>query len=124
MSWLSSSRCVANGCRKVWHVAGLAMPALRTASLTARWRTDSCRVMATPLTGAAVHVEACRREDPLPSPGSAGVRILAQERVGQRAPASTMPGPDGLADAVEEAGLRRLRRAGLPAGPRGAAITA
>jgi integrase len=43
ISWPSSSRWVANECRKVWHVAGLAIPALRTASFTARWRTDSWR---------------------------------------------------------------------------------
>ena len=37
---------------------------------------------------------------------------------------AVVPGPDGLTDAVEEAGPRRLRRARLPGGPRGAAITA
>src|SRR5437773_5951560 len=43
MSWLSSSRWVAKECRRVWHVASLAIPAPRTASFTARWRTDSWR---------------------------------------------------------------------------------
>jgi hypothetical protein len=40
MSYPSSSRCLANECRRVWHVAGLAIIASRTACLTARCRTD------------------------------------------------------------------------------------
>ena len=40
------------------------------------------KVMAAPLAGGAVHLEARGREDPLPSPVSAGARILAQERAG------------------------------------------
>jgi hypothetical protein len=43
MSWRSSSKCVANEWRNVWQLAGLAIPARRTASLTARCSTDSCR---------------------------------------------------------------------------------
>src|SRR4030095_5069421 len=49
------------------------------------------QVVAATLTGHAVHVEASRRKDPLPSPGAAGIRVLAQERPGQLDPARTMP---------------------------------
>src|SRR5690349_7457216 len=47
------------------------------------------KVVAAPLAGHAVHVEACGREDPLPSPGLAGVPVLARERPGS----STQPAP-------------------------------
>jgi|KBSSwiStaDraftv2_1062776.scaffolds.fasta_scaffold66850_2 hypothetical protein len=43
MSRPASSRCVANECRRVWHVAGFGISARRTASFTARWSTDSWR---------------------------------------------------------------------------------
>src|SRR5262245_26949643 len=49
------------------------------------------QVVAAALTGHAVYIEASRREDPLPSPGSAGVRVLAQERAGQLDPARAVP---------------------------------
>src|SRR5262249_61751019 len=51
------------------------------------------QVVAATLTGHAVYIEASRREDPLPSPGSAGVRVVAQERAGQLDPARA--GPEG-----------------------------
>ena len=43
------------------------------------------------LAGDAVHVDARGREDPLPSPGSARVRVLAEERAGQLDPAGAVP---------------------------------
>jgi hypothetical protein len=103
-----------NECRKVWHVAGLAMSALRTASLTARWRTDSC-VVAAPLAGQVVHVDARRREDPLPPPLAAGVRILARQRPGQLDPARAMAKidrvrPAGALDVGGQVALDRGRR--------------
>ena len=62
----------------MWHVAGCGMPARWTASLPARWRTDSCRqVMPPSLAGSTVDVEPRGRENPLPQPLAAGARILA-----------------------------------------------
>src|SRR5262245_34938303 len=92
------------------------------------------QVLSTALARAAVDLEACRREDTLPSPGSAGVRMLAQERAGQLHPAGTMPeiafvvpaagaGAEGLAGAAQKAGTRRPRRAALPTSPRAVTIT-
>src|SRR3989304_3579146 len=57
MSCPSSSRWVANEWRKVWHVACLAMPARRIASLTARWGTVSGRGGPGPRPGALGHAE-------------------------------------------------------------------
>ena len=98
---------------------GLGNPCAPDRVLDGSLKNRLVEVVAASLTGHAVHIEASRWEDPLPSPGSASVRVLAQERAGQFDPAS-----DGLADTVEEAGLRRLGRAGLPTGPQGATITA
>src|SRR5215471_580412 len=49
------------------------------------------QVVAAALTGHAVYIEASRWKDPLPSPGSAGVRVLAQERAGQLDPPRAVP---------------------------------
>jgi hypothetical protein len=75
------------------------------------------KVVATPLTGQAIQVEACRREDPLPSPTSAGVRVFAQERAGQLDPASTMPEvavvlPAHALEVGRQVGLHRGRQHG------------
>ena len=48
-------------------------------------------VVTATLAGDAVHVDARGREDPLPSPGSARVRVLAEERAGQLDPAGAVP---------------------------------
>lgn len=63
MSYPSSSRWVANEWRKVW------------------------QVVAPPPAGRPVDVDPCRREDPLPSPLSAGARVLSYQRPWELDPA-------------------------------------
>src|SRR5215470_20073496 len=69
------------------------------------------------LAGDAVHVNARGREDPLPSPGSAGVRVLAEERAGQLDPAGAVPEvvvvlPAPPLEVGEQVGLHRGRQHG------------
>jgi hypothetical protein len=74
-------------------------------------------VVTATLAGDAVHVEARGREEPLPSQGSARVRVLAEERAGQLDPAGAVPEvavvlPAPPLEVGEQVGLYRGRQHG------------
>ena len=91
MSWLSSSEVRGKRVPEGMARGRLGNPRAPDRVLDRPLENRLVQAVAAPLTGHAVHIEASRREDPLPSPGSPGVRVLAQERPGQVDSASTMP---------------------------------
>src|SRR5713101_6239747 len=91
MSWLSSRRWVANECLKVWQVAGLGKAGGAHCVLYGPLKHGFVEMMAAPLAGNPVHVDAGRREDPLPAPLAAGVCVLARKGSGQFDPAGAPP---------------------------------
>lgn len=91
MSWLSSKQV---GGERV--PAGVARGGLGDSGAADRilhcpLKDGFVEVVTAMLAGDAVHVDARGREDPLPSPGSARVRVLAEERAGQLDPAGAVP---------------------------------
>ena len=73
--------------RKVWQVARLGMPLLRTACSDRALQHGFVQVVAAALAGLAVQIGAGGGEDPLPEPLAAGAGVLAGEGPGQLDPA-------------------------------------
>src|SRR5262249_50718241 len=106
--WRTSAEGAARG--------GLGDPSAADRVLHRPLKDRFVEVVPTTLAGDAVHVDARGREDPLPSPGSARVRVLAEERAGQLDPARAVP---EVAFVLPAHALARGGRAGLPS-PRSA----
>ena len=83
MSWLSSSEVRGKRVPEGMARGRLGNPRAPDRVLDRPLKDGFVEVVTATLAGDAVHVDARGREDPLPSPGSPGVRVLAQERPGQ-----------------------------------------
>src|SRR3972149_4062268 len=91
MSCPSSSRWVANEWRKVWQGARPANPAPRAGAPTARRGPGPGRGGPAPLAGHPVDVDPGGREDPLPAPLAARVRVLPHQGSRELDPAGSAP---------------------------------
>src|SRR5439155_9548290 len=91
MSCPSSSRWVANEWRNVMAGRGLRNSGSAYRVLHRALEHRFVQMVTAMLTGCAVHVKTRGWEDPLPSPVTPGIRVLASEGAGQLDPACAVP---------------------------------
>src|SRR5712691_2031511 len=91
MSWLSSSKVGGEGVTEGVAGGRLGNAGRADRVLHGPLENGFVEMVAAPLAGEPVHVDARRREDPLPAPLTARVRVLARERSRQLDPAGALP---------------------------------